>query len=90
MGCQQTRLLLLLIHLNPKNVAELQFLGGALTIAMNLYHQWHPDKLKKGVPWKWNKDCQDAFDQAKQALMSADLLAHYDPHKKEIILTVDA
>ena len=45
--------------------------------------------LKKGVPWNWKKQSQDAFNQAKQALMSAQLLAHYDS-QKEIILTVDA
>ena len=47
------------------------------------------DILKKGMPWNWNKQFEDAFDQSKRALMSAQLLAHYNP-QKEIILTVDA
>ena len=79
----------------PKNVAQLQsFLG-----CINYYRVFIPslatmappltDMLKKGVPWNWNKQCQGAFKQVKQALMSAQLLVHYDPQKK-IILTVDA
>ena len=47
------------------------------------------DMLQRGVPWNWNIQSQDAFDHSKQALMSAQLLAHCDP-QKENILTVDA
>lgn len=29
--------------------------------------------------WKWNDQCKKAFEEAKQKLMNAPILAHYDP-----------
>ena len=34
--------------------------------------------LKDKSKWNWNLDCQQAFATAKQKLMSAFILAHYD------------
>ena len=30
-------------------------------------------------PWKWSKDCDAAFMQAKTLLSTAPVLVHYDP-----------
>lgn len=34
--------------------------------------------LKKGIAWKWSKDCANVFKQAKKQLSSNTVLAHYD------------
>ena len=41
----------------------------------------HPlnELLKKGISWRWSKDCANAFKQAKKQLSSTTVLAHYDP-----------
>jgi len=41
----------------------------------------HPlnDLLKAGNKWKWSKKCDAAFEEAKKLLVSAPVLAHFDP-----------
>ena len=43
--------------------------------------------LVENIPWKWSKQCQEAFQKLKGILQSALLLTHYDPKKR---LAVDA
>ena len=45
--------------------------------------------LVENIPWKWCKQCQEAFQKLKGILQSAPLLIHYDP-KKPVQLAVDA
>ena len=35
--------------------------------------------LKSGSKWVWSTECSKAFQAAKQLLMTAPVLAHYDP-----------
>jgi len=35
--------------------------------------------LQAGQKWKWTGNCEQAFQQAKESLISAPVLAHYDP-----------
>ena len=44
---------------------------------------------RKNTVWKWAKRHQDAFDKLKQALISAETLAYYNP-KAETRIIVDA
>ena len=46
----------------------------------NLATLLHPlnKLLKKGIAWKWSKNCANAFKQAKKQLSSTTVLAHYD------------
>ncbi len=37
------------------------------------------DLLKKATRWRWSRECEHAFQQAKELLSSAAVLAHYDP-----------
>ena len=57
----------------------------------NLATLLHPlnDLLKTGSKWKWSKKCSDAFEEAKQLLISSPVLAHFDP-SLPIKLAVDA
>ena len=45
--------------------------------------------LQKNRKWKWSKEQQKAFDQAKLALQSDTLLVHYGS-EKELTLPCDA
>ena len=45
--------------------------------------------LRAGQPWRWSKDCEQAFQQAKENLIKAPILAHYDPDLP-IVLAGDA
>ncbi|EYC07744.1 hypothetical protein Y032_0069g372 [Ancylostoma ceylanicum] len=45
--------------------------------------------LKKDVPFIWTAECQEAFQRAKDALVSDLLLTHFDP-SKEIVIAADA
>ena len=79
----------------PGNVNELQsflclvnyyrrFLSNLSTILNPLNHL-----LKKSVIWKWTVSCEKSFKLLKKALVSSDVLVHYDPDKP-ITLAVDA
>lgn len=47
----------------------------------NLATLLHPVNvlLREGQPWRWSKQCEAAFQTAKQHLASAPVLVHYDP-----------
>ena len=79
----------------PANVSQLRsFLG-----MVQYYHSFLDDLatkleplhqlLKKGVRWKWTKECQEAFELVKGRLCSDQVLVHYDPNR-EVRLACDA
>ena len=79
----------------PGNVSQLKsFLG-----LLNYYHKFLPNLshnlaplhrlLQKHTSWEWGPPQQEAFDAAKDALTSDQVLVHYDPDK-ELILACDA
>ena len=79
----------------PHNVSELRsFLG-----MINYYRKFIPNLstllhplhalLKDTQSWKWDQECDDAFQAAKQQLSSTPVLVHYDP-KLPICLAGDA
>ena len=79
----------------PHNVTELKsFLG-----LLSYYSKFLPNMsttlsplytlLQKNRRWKWCKEQQKAFEQAKLALQSDTLLVHYDS-EKELTLSCDA
>ena len=45
--------------------------------------------LKRDAQWRWTSECADAFKQVKEALVSSQVLAHYDP-KLLIKMAADA
>ena len=79
----------------PKNVQQLRsFLGLA-----NYYRKFIPNLstilqplnalLQAKKKWDWSTDCDKAFRETKQQIISAKVLTHYDP-KKPITLATDA
>ena len=79
----------------PKDVSQVRsFLG-----LMNYYGRFLPNLssvlaplyrlLHKAVKWRWHKEEEDSFREAKELLISTKLLVHFDPDK-ELILTCDA
>ena len=79
----------------PKDVSQVKsFLG-----LMNYYRKFLPKLssvlaplyrlLHKAVKWRWHKEEEDSFREAKELLISTQLLVHFDPDK-ELILTCDA
>lgn len=69
----------------PENTKELQsflglvtfygrFIKDLATIADPLYQL-----LKKEVPWKWTKECQEAFVKIKQEVILSRFLTHFQP-----------
>ena len=50
---------------------------------------WRYRLLQASTEWKWDEECDKAFKKAKEKLVSAPILAHYDPSKK-LKLTEDA
>ena len=69
----------------PKYIQELRsFLG-----LINYYGKFIPNAatilaplnvlLRKDAKWKWDKECKKSFEQAKQTLVSSDVLMHYNP-----------
>ena len=79
----------------PKNTKQVrQFLG-----FVNFYRKFIPKYsiiahplnvlLRRDVAFKWNPQCQEAFDRLKSALVNPPVLAHADV-KKPFILTTDA
>ena len=71
--------------LQPKNVQELRSFLGLLhyygKFLPNLATLLHPLNalLKSGSKWVWSTECSKAFQAAKQLLVTAPVLAHYDP-----------
>ena len=46
----------------------------------NLATLLHPlNDLKSGNAWRWSKKCTRAFYEAKKLLVTAPVLAHFDP-----------
>ena len=43
--------------------------------------------LKSNSVWEWSSECQQAFQQVKNQLISAKVLAHYDPSLPLIAIT---
>ena len=69
----------------PRNITELRaFLG-----MLSYYRKFIPDLstlvhplnklLQKHKTWKWTQECQRAFEDAKNAMSSTQVLTHYDP-----------
>nr|XP_012146541.1 PREDICTED: uncharacterized protein K02A2.6-like [Megachile rotundata] len=79
----------------PKNKSEVRAFLGFVTyyarFIKNLAAILHPlhNLLKDNVPFNWNRQCEDAFTQAKRAFCENKILAHYDP-QLPLILAVDA
>ena len=69
----------------PENVQQLRSLLGLINyyskFVANLASLLHPlnQLLQHNVKWKWTKECTSAFEQAKKELVSAKILARYDP-----------
>eukprot|EP00731_Ephydatia_muelleri_P017067 Em0010g165a len=69
----------------PKNVQELRsFLGllhyyGRFIQQLSTLLQPLNELLKSNRRWEWTSECQSAFVKAKECLVSAPVLAHYDP-----------
>jgi len=69
----------------PKNQHELRSFLGLLhyygKFIPNLATLIYPlnSLLKKSTPWIWSDECEQAFNEAKDKLTSAAVLAHYDP-----------
>ena len=79
----------------PNNVSQLKsFLG-----MINYYSKFLPNLstqlaplyslLQKKTIWSWGKAQQQAFEKAKQQLVSSQVLAHYDS-TKDLLLACDA
>ena len=69
----------------PRNVQELRsFLGlvnyyGKFISHLSTLSQPLNHLLDNKVPWKWDAECQQAFDSLKSQLASSKALVHYDP-----------
>ena len=79
----------------PKDVSELRAFLGLLNyygkFLPNLAGKLHPlnSLLKKQDRWVWSDACEKAFVGAKQALVSAEVLVHYNP-ELPILVAADA
>ena len=79
----------------PENEQQLRSFLGLLNyyskFIPNLATILHPlnQLLRKDVHWEWTQECANAFQQAKDSLVSSQVLAHYDP-KLLIRLAADA
>ena len=69
----------------PRNVQELRSFLGLLhyygKFLPSLATLLHPlnTLLKTGHKWAWTQECTQAFEAAKKLLVTAPVLAHYDP-----------
>ena len=69
----------------PRNTTELRSFLGMINyygkFIPNLSSLCHPlnNLLRAEQRWKWTKQCAKAFEQAKEKLSRAEVLAHYDP-----------
>ena len=79
----------------PKNVSELSTFLGMATYYGKYIKDYSTmtaplNKLRQqDVPWTWGPDQNKAFQAVKAALVSSDVLIHYDPHL-ELKLDCDA
>ena len=79
----------------PCNVQQLRSFLGLLhyygKFMSNLSSLLHPlnQLLKSHSPWMWSQQCDKNFQQAKDELVKAPVLTHYDPTKK-LKLATDA
>ena len=79
----------------PQNTQQLRSFLGILhyydKFLQDLSSLLHPLNrlLKSNAQWKWSTDCQKAFEQAKNQLASAPVLANYDVTQK-LKLAADA
>ena len=70
----------------PRNVQELRSFLGLVhyygKFLQNLSSLLHPlnQLLKQGSKWLWSKECDEAFTKAKHSLVTAPVLAHYNPN----------
>ena len=70
---------------SPRNLSELRSFLGLLNyysrFLPNITATLHPlhTSLRAGQPWMWSQNCEAAFQAAKEALVGAPILAHYDP-----------
>jgi hypothetical protein len=91
----QSKLEVILKAPHPENVTQLRLFLGLLNyygkFIENLSTIIHPlnELLKVETPWNWTPECAAAFQEAKHAISSATVLAHYDP-AFPIILAEDA
>ena len=67
----------------PQNLKQLrsflgliQYYGKFIANMSSLLHPMY-QLLKADVKWQWNSQCKKAFEEAKQKLMKAPILAHY-------------
>lgn len=80
---------------SPRNVQELRSFLGLLNyygkFIPNLATLIHPLNalLHHDCQWKWTSECEVAFTQAKEKLLSSEVLVHYDP-KLPIKVAADA
>lgn len=69
----------------PQNLQELRSFLGLLNyygkFIRNLSTLIHPlnNLLQKDQRWRWSPECSQAFQKAKVALTSSEVLVHYDP-----------
>ena len=79
----------------PHNISKMRaFLG-----MVNYYRKFIPNLstlvqplnslLQPNKPWNWSEECRKEFQEAKQAVVSTQVLAHYDP-KLPLTLAGDA
>ena len=70
----------------PRDVQELRSFLGLVhyygKFLQNLSTLLHPlnQLLKQGSKWLWSKECNEAFTKAKHSLVTAPVLAHYNPN----------
>ncbi|XP_055715629.1 uncharacterized protein K02A2.6-like [Phlebotomus papatasi] len=79
----------------PKNIQELRSFLGAVQFWGKFVHSMSEIRapldrlLKKGVSWRWTRECEQSFRRFKDILRSDLLLTHYNPHLP-IIVASDA
>jgi len=79
----------------PTCVSELRSFLGMLQyygkFLANLSTMLQPlnNLLREGVPWLWKPECQQAFNGAKEQLLSSKVLTHYDVNLP-LVLACDA
>lgn len=79
----------------PKDTSQLKSVLGQI----NYYRKFIPHAaaiaeplhrlLRKGVPWQWSSQCDQAFKSLKNALLQTTCLCAYDP-SKPLVLAADA